>query len=198
MLCSVEHTILVVVDLQGKIYEATASRRELGVKVPQLVEIAGVFGVPVLLTEQYPKGLGVTHTDIREKYDALETPKALVEKTSFGCWGDVGFRREVAALSKASEAKPTIVIVGIEAHICVLQTALGMRQDGFEVVVVEDCLSSSRQAYKENAIRRLAYNGCEVVCFESLLFEWTRDKENKHFKFMSHRVTRVAAELGDY
>ena len=130
-LVDLERSVVVVIDLQTSLM-GLIERPQLVVRATErLLQLADVFGVPVILTEQYPKGLGPTCDEVRAAFDALTTATRHVTKTSFGCCGDAGFERALAELRPGIEARDRdVVIAGIEAHVCVMQTALELLAAG--------------------------------------------------------------------
>ena len=97
-LLDARRSLVLVVDVQGKLVEQVHRPRLLLRATERLLRLAGLFEIPVILTEQYPKGLGPTHPDVLAAFEALESPKEKIEKTSFGCCGDVGFEAAVRRL----------------------------------------------------------------------------------------------------
>jgi hypothetical protein len=133
-----------------------------------LIDSAALLSVPVVVTEQYTKGLGPTVA-------ALAAPGSVrFEKTCFS-----------SAAAPLHPERPQVALAGMEAHVCVLQSALELRAAGRDVFVVEDACCSRAAANHANAMRRLAAAGVIVANTESLLFEWMRDARHEHFKAIS-------------
>jgi len=178
-LCRAEASQLVVVDVQPRLAaampEADGARtiRNLGV----LLAAARALEVPVLATEQYPKGLGATEPEVAGHF-----PEAtrILEKTAFSCCGADGF---TACLDAAD--RPQVVLAGMEAHVCVLQTACELNGRGFQVFVVEDAVCSRDPRNHRNALERLRQAGVVVTSTESVVFEWLRDARHPQFKALS-------------
>jgi nicotinamidase-related amidase len=185
-LLDAQRSIVVVIDLQGKLVDLV-HRPELVLEgTKRLMRLADLFAVPVVLTEQYPKGIGATHPGIREVYDALATPKFFLEKTAFGCCGDPGFEAVLA------QARPgllpedrQIVVAGIEAHVCVMQTVLELLASGHRVHLCWECVSGRGEEYRRHALERMAAAGTVITNHESVAFEWARDKNHPQFKAIS-------------
>jgi nicotinamidase-related amidase len=129
--------------------------------------------IPVVATEQYPKGLGRTVPGLAESLE----PGEAVEKTSFNA-----VREGRVAEAVAASRRRQIVLTGAEAHVCVLQTALGLKAQGYWPVVVSDAVASRAPESVEAAIRRLTANGIEVVTTEMVLFEWLGEAGTSDFK----------------
>ena len=133
------------------------------------------MSIPVLHTEQYPEGLGATHPSV-----ASVLPKGTISlrKTCFSCVGS----REFADAIARSESRRQLVLVGMEAHICILQTALDLAALDYQVFVVEDAICSRRLENYQNALARMRDVGVGVVSAESVVFEWLGDSKHPQFK----------------
>ncbi len=175
--CRAQSSLLAVIDIQqrlgaampGKVLNRVLQNSNL------LGHAAGALGIPVLHTEQYPTGLGATHPEVAR---ALPPGTQTFTKTTFSCWG----LPEFAQAMQAQEARRQVVIAGMEAHICVLQTAFDLSAAGFEVFVVEDAVCSRRLENYQNALDRLRDHGISVVSAESVVFEWLGDSKHPQFK----------------
>lgn len=181
-LVSLDNSQLVMVDLQIRLLAAMAETdRAAQVKNTEiLLEAASALELPVVYTEQYPKGLGPTVPAIMEHMPATALA---VEKTGFSCCAAEGFRQAIDRSGKRQ-----IVLIGQEAHICVLQTALELLTEGFLVFVVEDAVCSRSGAHKQNALLRMRDAGVVVTNVESVLFEWVRDFSHPQFKFLANLI----------
>ncbi len=141
------------------------------------MEAATRLSIPVLVTEQYPKGLGPTAGQVVEMLPG-STPR--FEKTSFSCAGTEPF----ATMLEAS-GRTQVILAGMEAHVCVLQSTLELRAVRQGVFVVEDACCSRNQEHHANAMHRLRAAGVVVTNTESVVFEWLRDARHEHFKAVS-------------
>lgn len=179
-------SILVVIDIQGKLVHMVHRPTMVLETARRLMRLADLFQVPVVLTEQYPKGLGPTEPSLRETFDALTTPRFFLEKTSFGCCGEAAFE---PLLQEARKGLPLrqrqIVVAGIEAHVCVLQTVLELLDSGHEVFLCWDAVSGRGEENRHHALERMASAGATITNHESVAFEWTRDKTHPAFKAVS-------------
>lgn len=164
---------LVVIDCQERLWKVIAGADALARQIAVLLRGARILEVPVVVTEQYPKGLGSTVADVKEA--AGDSP--VLEKMTFSCAGDDGFQSCLRDLERA-----TIVVCGIEAHICVLQTALDLLADGYSVQVVADGVGTRDPSNREVALRRLEQAGAVITCVESVLFEWMERCDAATFK----------------
>jgi len=179
-------SILVVIDFQGKLVQMVHRPALVLETTRRLMRLADLFSVPVVLTEQYPKGIGPTEASVREVFDALTVPKFFMEKTAFGCCGDTDFE------TLLQQARPTlrpgqrqIVIAGIEAHVCVMQTVLELLSSGQEVHLCWDAVSGRGEEHRRHALDRMAAAGATITNHESVAFEWARDKNHPQFKALS-------------
>jgi nicotinamidase-related amidase len=179
-------SILVVIDLQGKLMEMVYRPALVIASTNRLLKLAELFAVPVILTEQYPRGLGETHPAVRAVFDALASPKHYLDKTAFGCCGDSGFMSALGEMLPGVPAdRRQVVIAGIEAHVCVMQTVLPLLSEGSAVHVCWEAVSGRGEEYRTNALSRMQQAGAVLTNHESVGFEWARDKDHPQFKAMS-------------
>jgi len=182
-----DRSILVVIDLQGKLVEMVHRSELVMAATHRLLRLAELFEVPVVLTEQYPRGLGPTHPEILERFDALAVPKRRIDKSSFGCCGDPGFER---ALTEVRPGLPVghrqLVVAGIEAHVCVMQTVIEALRWGDQVHLCWEAVSGRGAEYRQWALERMRQAGAVVSNHESVGFEWARDKDHPSFKALSN------------
>lgn len=174
MLMSADLCVLVVVDVQERLLPAMAEPAAVEAGVARLMRAARRLGVPMLVTEQYPKGIGPTVASLA----ALCTPGERVEKIHFSCADEPAVRDALSLVAPRRQA----VLCGIEAHVCVLQSALGLAADGWEVFVAADAVSSRRAGDRDAGLARLAANGVQVVTGEMVLFEWLRRAGSDEFR----------------
>ncbi|MDD5228103.1 MAG: isochorismatase family protein [Methylococcales bacterium] len=172
-------SVLVVVDMQGKLSAVMAENDAtlMHENTVSLLEAAKKLAIPVLVTEQYPQGLGQIETQVS---DALPDTAQIFEKTSFSCTGASGF---MPALKET--ASKQIILVGQEAHVCILQTALDLITLGYQVHVVEDAICARKAEHKFYALQRLQAQNVIITNYESVLFEWLRDAAHPDFKTIS-------------
>ena len=192
-----DRSICLVVDLQGKLVQMVERADQVIEGTRRLMEISALFRVPVLLTEQYPQGLGTTEESVRETFDALDVPTAYLIKTSFGCCGDPRFEDTVSELVPAVEkGRRQFVVAGIETHVCVAQTVLELLRLGEEVFVCHECVSGRGASYRRWAMRRMERAGAVITNQESVGFEWARDKNHEAFRDMNRlfRGNQIGAD----
>lgn len=163
-----KRSILLVVDFQERLMPAIADGDAAIANTRRLLDAAAMMGIPALLTEQNPRGLGTT---VR----ALAGGAPVVKKMTFDAVETPGF---VAALPPAH----ALVVTGCEAHVCVCQTVLGLLAKKRQVYVVRDAVGSRRAESKETAILRMARHGAEIVTTEMVLFEWLETAEHPSFR----------------
>ena len=177
---------VVVIDLQGKLMEMVVRPDRVIAATNRLMKLAGIFGRPVVLTEQYPEGLGPTHPDVRAAYDALEVAKRHVTKVAFGCCGEPAFARALDEVLPGVPAdRRQVVVAGIEAHICVMQTVLELLREGNSVHVCWECVSGRGEEYVRHALERMRGAGARITNHESVGFEWARSKDHDAFRAMN-------------
>jgi nicotinamidase-related amidase len=185
-LLDAERSLLVVIDLQGKLVHQVHRAEAVLATTERLLAFADLFQVPVILTEQYPKGLGPTEPGLRAAFDALKTPTFTLEKTAFGCAGEPAFA-ELLALARPGlpPERRQVVVAGIETHVCVMQTVLALLAGKHDVHVCWDAVSGRGEAYRQHALERMVQAGAVLTNHESVAFEWARHKDHPAFKTVS-------------
>jgi nicotinamidase-related amidase len=174
-LLNAERSVLLVIDAQEKFREAISEMETLGARIVILAKAAARLGIPVLVTEQYPKALGSTLPEIKA---SLPEGTPVFEKLAFSA-GDVPEWMDALRASKRDQ----FVFCGVETHVCVLQTALDLiRNLEGQVYVVEDAVGSRKAADKEAAQRRLEGHAVQWVTSEMVFFEWLRKAGTAEFK----------------
>lgn len=166
-------TVLLVVDIQDKLVRAMHAREELVLRAQQLVQGARVLDVPILCTEQNPKGLGPTVPEIAAHMPAVQP----ISKFSFGCCACEDFMRALQAT-----ARRNVLIAGIETHVCVYQTALELIAKSYRVEVVADACSSRTVQNKQTGLEKMREAGAAVTSVETALFELLKVAEGPLFK----------------
>ncbi|MBL8805994.1 MAG: hydrolase [Rhodospirillales bacterium] len=176
MLIQAEQAALLVVDIQSRLLPAMAAPEAVVANTSKLMIAAARLGVPILVSEQYPKGLGPSVPEIA----ALTPAGAVLEKNAFSCAGDAGIVARVGELGRRQ-----LVLAGIESHVCVLQTAIGFRALGYEIAVAWDATSSRREADRALAADRLRAEDVTLASVEMVLFEWLGRAGTPEFKEIS-------------
>lgn len=196
-LLDAQRSVVVAIDLQGKLIEMVHRSRLVIDATIRLMQLAELFKVPVVLTEQYPQGLGPTHPEVQAAYDGLTGPRRYLDKLAFGCCGDPGFEAALAALLPGVPAdKRQVVVAGIETHVCVLQTVLPLLAKGSSVHVCWEAVSGRGAEYRKWGLQRMKQAGAVITNHESVGFEWARTKEHACFKDMN-RILRDGQLTGE-
>lgn len=174
---------LLIIDVQERLVPAMSEPDAVVSACAFLGQVAGMCSVPVVVSEQYPKGLGHTVPEVL----AACTKPAVVTKTAFSA---VREAKIITRLRKkrSDQRRDQIVLCGVEAHVCVLQSALELVATGFEVFVVADALSSRQLGSRDVALSRMAHAGVIPVTSEMVAFEWVGDAKARPFKPISALV----------
>lgn len=168
-----DHVQVLTIDFQEKLLPKILNSEDVAQRALTFARFARLLDLPILWTEQYPKGIGPTTEAFREVLADLVP----IEKTSFGCFGQPGFSERVAA-----NGRRQLVIIGIEAHVCVLQTALAAVDLGYEVYVVRDAVGSRTALDRDAGLERMRQEGVRLVTVEMAMFEILRAAGTPEFK----------------
>ena len=177
---TVENSAFVMIDMQQKLLPAMCDPQGVLDRNTLLLNAAVALGADVLVTEQYPKGLGNT---VPELSTWLSEKNPVIAKTSFSVFGSPEF---CTALS--SRKREVLIFFGIEAHVCVLQSVLDALEKGYEVIVVSDAVCSRKAADRDCALQMMRECGATVLNSESVLFMMMRDATHPAFKTVSKLV----------
>jgi isochorismate hydrolase len=183
MIAQAEKSQLIIIDMQEKI--ASAMPKEIINKMIRRLEViqtaCNELGIPQIFTEQYPKGLGHTLTEILPQlHDAR-----FVEKTVFDCTNEPAFEKCLV------RTRSQVFLLGIEAHICILQTAMSLLKKGKDVFIIEDLVASRNISNKQNALNRLRECGCIITNTESVVFEWIKSSEHEAFEKIAPLIKSI-------
>jgi len=179
MKIKVEDAIFCLVDVQEKLFPHVNNKEIIEKNLITLIKGLKIHNLPLIINEQYKKGLGETIPSLRELID--DEPH--FEKTTFSCCGN-----ESTLETLKASGKKVVIVAGIETHVCVLQTCLDLLEEGFQPVLVTDCVTSREQYNSVMAIERLVQAGVIPTTYESLLFELTVNAKNPNFKAISALV----------
>lgn len=179
MRINLEDTMALVIDVQEKLVPVMKNSTECIRNIKLLTEGLSLLSVPFLITQQYTKGLGMTIPEIR---DCME-PFSYQEKITFSCYEEEEIRKNIQ-----SRQRKNIILCGIEAHICVMQTAVDLKAAGYHVIVVTNCIDSRKAEDKAEALNRFAYEGILTSTYESVLFELTQRAGSDTFKSISRLI----------
>ena len=173
------NTVVVIIDVQDRLFRVMANKEKLLQNVLKLVRGAQVLEIPFILTEQYPAGLGPTLPEITQ---LLPDVKPL-DKFCFSCCSEERFRQELESLNRRQ-----VLIAGIEAHICVYQTAMALLNRGYEVQVVVDCIASRDIENKEVCLTKMNSAGVSPTTTEMALFELLKVGKGDQFMQISRII----------
>jgi hypothetical protein len=177
-----ENSVVVVIDIQDKLLVKIPAAETLVRNTGFVLDVAAALSVPVRATEQYPKGLGPTTAEI-----ARRLPATIPSKTTFSCCGASTFLEELEMLRR-----PNVVLVGMETHVCVAQTALDLLHAGLHVFLPVDALAARGAGDHDTALRRLERAGAVLTTAEAVAFEWMCDAAHPQFKAVSKLVIERA------
>lgn len=174
------YTALLVVDVQEKLFPLVERADEILHKVKQAVQGFQILGLPIYVTEQYPEGLGEIVPDLK---CTLGPTQIYFPKTTFSCLGDKKIKEVLF-----NQPKRQWVIAGIEAHVCILQTVKGLLNEGHEVVVLNDAISSRSIYDYSTAIAEMRDYGARISSTETILFELLNDSKAAEFKQINQLI----------
>ena len=180
MLIERARSSLLVIDIQERLLPHIHEGQAVLDHAVWLVKVAQRLGVPVMVSEQYPKGIGPSVAVLRGQ----TFPENIAEKLHFSCVAAKCLERLPGA------ERPQVVVAGTESHVCVLQTVLDLRAQGKEVFVVADAVGSRKPSDKELALARMRANGIEVVSREMVAFEWLRQAGTEEFRAISREFLK--------
>ena len=179
----VEECCLLIIDVQEKLIPLISNKNEITQTSLDLIDIAKNLKIPILLTEQYPKGLGKTIKQIRDLVP--ENNSYIFEKTSFSCLGSLDFEKALKRLKKKQ-----VIIVGIESHICVMQTVLDLKKINYDVFIVREGIGSRKVDDNKLSINRMLGEKVFLTNIEMLVFELVRDSNHSLFKYFSNKYVK--------
>ncbi len=169
----INNSSVVIIDVQEKLVKMLGENDSTAKNAQIIAKAASILNVPIIITEQYPNGLGETIKEIKENI----TNANFIEKTDFSACTTETFKNKIK-----NSYKKQIIILGIEMHICVLQTAIDLLNEGYEVFVVENACGSRINENKKAALKRLQQAGAQIVTTEMVLFAWLKGSKTPHFK----------------
>lgn len=172
-----EYAAVVVIDMQERLCAVMPDSETLAQSAARLIAAADILACGIAVTEQYPKGLGNTVATVQ---DHLPENTPVFEKTAFSCWGCKEFATHMQAWRPQS-----LILAGVETHVCVQQTALDAVARGYKTIVPVDAVASRHELDKQTALRLLAANGVTLTTVEALVFDWLGDAAHPRFKDVS-------------
>ncbi|MBZ0155385.1 MAG: hydrolase [Alphaproteobacteria bacterium] len=174
-----ESAAVLIIDIQERLAAAMQEKESVVRNCQHLIELSAMMGIPILLTEQYPKGLGRTVPEIRESLPTY----APLEKMTFSCCEEHSFLHEVQRTGRK-----ILLLTGMETHICVLQTCLGLLREGFTVHIVRDAVCSRTKANGKTGLEFMRDAGAVITCTETALFQLLKTAGTEEFKAISKRI----------
>jgi nicotinamidase-related amidase len=184
MKLSVEQSVLVIVDVQGKLASLMYHEPKLVAAIETLIRAAKLFELPILWVEQLPNKLGATATPIVELMAELYPENLPVCKSSFSALGSIEFRQQLSELGRRQ-----VILTGIESHVCVFQTARDLVSRSYQVFPVIDAISSRTQANYQLGLSRMEQLGACLTSVEMLLFELQQVAEGERFRQMIRLIS---------
>lgn len=174
-----DDTLLVIIDIQTKLFNVIFEKERLVSACRKLIQAAELLGIPMVVTEQYPKGMGPTDSQISQ---LLANPEAM-KKVSFSCCGVEDFNQKIADFKRKQ-----VIVVGIEAHVCVLQTVHDLLHQGYFLYVLYDAVSSRKEGDYANALDRMRQAGAVIGSVESAVFELLEKAGTSIFRQVSKLI----------
>ena len=171
---ALDSTVMVLVDVQERLAPEIAHMEACNHNITRLLSASAVLDIPLLVTEQYPEGLGGTTAELSV---LIGEAVPVISKTTFSCFGEPDF---CAQMTK--KQYQTVVLFGIEAHVCVFQTALDARKKGYDVIVIADAVSSRTEQNKQYAIEQMRQEGIRIFSTEMFLFMALKDAKHPRFR----------------
>ena len=178
-----EKTQAIMIDMQEKLLAAMPDPEGLVRRTGILISGLSVLGVPVTVTQQYTKGLGKTDGRLMQACGTEE----YYDKITYSCWEDDHIREAVSALPE----RKTVLLFGVETHVCVWQTARDLLENGYDVQIVCDCVESRKTIDKETAFRRMEQAGAVLTTVEACLFDMLKTAGTPEFKAVSKLVKQL-------
>ena len=177
------NSFLFIIDIQDKLIKHIENKNDVVNSAIAAIDIFKNLKLPVLCSEQYPQGLGKTISQIDVLIEELKVKK--IFKTSFSCYSS---EENIEIIN--SFKKKQVIIIGIETHICVLQTAIDLKKNGYDVFVLTDGVGSRNKTDSKLGIKRLSSAGVSLINLEMMIFELTRDSRHDMFKYLSKKFIK--------
>lgn len=181
ILLSESNTCLLVVDIQEKLFPFIQNKYKILDKVKKLIKFAKIVELPIIVTEQNPRGLGKTIREIKELVPEI----AAIEKYTFSCVGESSF----IEVLNAKEFK-NLIVVGIETHICVTQTVLELLSKGFHLHVVSDAIGARAELDHDAGIMRMQKAGAVISTTEMVMYEYLKSSKHPKFKDFLEKIMK--------
>ena len=183
MKLDINNCCLLIIDLQEKLLPHIFNKEQIKHNSNKLVELFVELNIPIIYTEQYPKGLGSTVNCLKKKLKDNNSKK--IEKTTFSAFDNEDFKNFLTQINKKQ-----VILLGIESHICVLQTTIDLLENAKQVYIVEECIGSRKLGDANTSIKRMLKSGASLINFEMIFFELIRDSKNQFFKKLSSKYIK--------
>lgn len=174
-----DNSVLVIVDIQEKLAVVMKQKEKVVNNCLHLIEAAKLLNIPIVITEQYPKGLGHTINEIKEALPSYEP----LEKVTFDCCKGAGFLKKLTSLKRKQ-----IILTGMETHVCVLQTCLSLLKKRYAVHLVSDAVSSRKKDDYVTGKELMRDAGAVITCTETVLFQLLEKAGGNEFKTIVKRI----------
>jgi nicotinamidase-related amidase len=172
-----------IIDLQEKLLPHIFNKEKIKYHSNKLVELFVKLNIPIVYTEQYPKGLGSTVNCLKKKLTENNSKK--IEKTTFSAYENENLKKFFTQKNKQQ-----VIVLGIESHICVLQTTIDLLENDKQVYIVDECIGSRKLGDMKMGVKRMLNNGASLINFEMIFFELIRDSKNQFFKKLSKKFVK--------
>ena len=183
MKLDINNCCLLIIDLQEKLLPHIFNKEQIKHNSNKLVELFVELNIPIIYTEQYPKGLGSTVNCLKKKL--IDNNSKKIEKTTFSAFDNEDFKNFLTQINKKQ-----VILLGIESHICVLQTTIDLLENAKQVYIVEECIGSRKLGDANISIKRMLKSGASLINFEMIFFELIRDSKNQFFKKLSSKYIK--------
>ena len=183
MKLDINNCYLLIIDIQEKLLSHIFNKGKIKYHSNLLVELFIELNIPIIYTEQYPKGLGSTIKCLKKKLTNNNSKK--IEKTTFSAFENKEFKNLLV-----QKKRNQVIILGIESHICVLQTAFDLLENQMNVYIVEECIGSRKLGDSKLGVDRMLKKGISLINFEMIFFELIRDSKNQFFKKLSSKYVK--------
>ena len=180
---NIDTSALIIIDIQEKLVKAANNGEKVANNAAKLAKTANILGIDTVVTEQYPKGLGATVTEVS---DSFSQNVFISEKTAFSALLEENIKNKVKELK--TKGITQIFICGIETHICLLQTVQDLIKDGFEVHVVQDASSSRSEIEHKTGLELMKQYGAYITSVEVVLFELLKTSKHSNFKEIQNLI----------
>ncbi len=174
-----DEAVLVIIDIQERLAAVMSERRKVTDNCLHLIEIAKLLHIPIVLNEQYPRGLGHTVNEIRNALPVYEP----IEKIAFSCCGQPAFFDRMSG-----SGRKKAILCGMETHVCVLQSCLDLIREGYAVHVVSDAMCSRTRENHGTGMELMRDAGAVITCTETVLFQLLEKAGTEEFRLISKRI----------